>query len=104
MEERAKAFAEFLSCTEGVSEMSDSRVTIQRFPDHISVTLEGGVGLGIYEPDDPEDPMFARYLTAGTEEINEPEWLARFLRTASEVIIEPDGDGLERLTLVFRDE
>lgn len=104
MEEKAQAFADFLACTEGVSELTYPHVMIERFADHINVSLEGGVHLSTYEPDNTDNPRFSGYFSPGSREINEPEWLARFIRTASQVIIEPDGEDSERITLVFRDE
>lgn len=103
MEENAKAFVEFLNATEWVSE-DDSTVSVCRDSGSISITLDGFVEMSDeFEPFEPDDPRYARFLTEGTDAVNEVAWLARFMRLADEVVIEPGGE-LKRLTLVFRDK
>lgn len=104
MEENAKAFVEFLNATEDVSEGSFANVSVEECADCISVTLNSAMQFGDgFEPFEPDDPRYSRFLTEGTDVVNEVAWLVRFMRLADEVIIEP-GDELTRLTLVFRDK
>lgn len=104
MEENAKAFVEFLNATEEVSEGSFTNVDVERCADCIRVSLDGVICMSDeFEPFEPDDPRYARFLTEGTDAVNEVAWLARFMRLADEVVIEPGGE-LQRLTLVFRDK